>query len=142
MIIIASKEEKELLERLRSLERDDAAKHAGLWKTASDLREQIETLKIEKARKEEQHAKEERELRHMIGLEKKRQEFEIDQARKETALKVREENLAADKKRFEDQMTFNTERFEKMEGYLKDMMKEILGRLPNINMEITRGNPS
>lgn len=140
MIVILSKEERELLDRLRKLERQDADKRAEYLTQIHQLREQIETLTIEKGRKQEEHDKQERELRHMIGLEKKRQEFEIEQAKKEAGLKIREENLAADKKRFEEQMAFNTARFEKMETYLKEMLSDILARLPNVNVEMKRGH--
>ena len=139
MIVIVSKEEKEILERLRVFERDETSRRAKYMKETDDLRAEIETLKIEKSRKQEEHAREERELRHMIGLEKKRQEFEIDSAKKETALVVREENLSADKKRFSEEMTFQRTRFEEEVKYLKDMMKDILERLPNVNLDIARG---
>jgi hypothetical protein len=133
MILIASKEEKELIQRLRKLESP-----IKLSEELVALKKEIADLEIKKGRVEEQHAKEERELRHMIGLEKKRQEFEVKQAKEETGLKVREENLKAEKSRFEEQLKFNNERFEKMETYLKDMLKNILDRLPNVNMDITR----
>jgi len=133
MIIIASREEKELIQRLRKF--DSPIK---LTEELVTLKKDIADLEIKKGKMEEKHAKEERELRHMIGLEKKRQEFEIEQAKKETTLKVREENLKVEKDRFDQNLKFNTERFEKMETYLKDMMKNILDRLPNVNMEITK----
>ena len=138
MIVIVSKEEKEILERLRRFESDETDRRSAYLKQVTDLRAEIETLKIEKGRKHEEHAKEERELRHMIGLEKKRQEFEIEQARKETSLTVREENLAAEKTRFTEQMKFHEDRFKEEVGYLKGMVKEVLDRLPNINMEIEK----
>lgn len=137
MIVIASKEERELLERLRNLETTE--KVTGYAAMVVKLREEIETLKIEKSRKVEEHETERRELTHMIGLEKKRQEFEIAQTTREMMVQVQEANLAADKKRFEAQMEFQTERFEAEVGYLKEMMKDILGRLPNVNMGIKRG---
>lgn len=70
--------------------------------------------------------------------QKKRQEVELAQAKRDTELTVREGNLAADTKRFEEQLKFNTERFTTMEKYLKEMMTDILGRLPNVNMDITK----
>lgn len=100
----------------------------------TELREQIVTLEIEKSKRTEEHEREQRELRHMIGLEKKRQEFEIQQAKRETTVTVREENLKADRTRFEEQMAFNTERFEKEVGYLKDLMVEALQRLPTVTV--------
>ncbi len=133
MILIVSKEEKELIERLRKLEPVTA-----LSEQVLTLKRQIAELEITKSKQKEDHEREERELRHMIGLEKKRQEVEIVQAKKETALTVREENLAAEKRRFEEHLKFNTERFESMEKYLKSMLDNILQRLPNVNMEIKR----
>ncbi len=132
MILIKSKEEQELIKHLRKLNGSLPEKLQEL----ANVREEIANAKIEKERLEENHAKQERELRHMIGLEKKRQEFEIKQAREETSLRVRESNLNAEKTRFEENLKFNTDRFEKMESYLKDMMKSILERLPNVNMQI------
>jgi hypothetical protein len=134
MILIVSKEEKELIERLRRLE-----PVSSLSEQVLSLKRQIAELEIQKSKREEDHAKQERELRHMIGLEKKRQEVEIVQAKRDTELTVREGNLVADKKRFEENLKFNTERFEKMETYLKAMTADILARLPNVNLELKRG---
>ncbi len=100
------------------------------------LKRQISDLEINKSKITEQHDREERELRHMIGLEKKRQEVELVQGKRDATLAVREENLAADRKRFEDEMGFQRKRFEEEVGYLKDMMKEILGRLPNVEVAL------
>ena len=46
-----------------------------LYSRSATTKKQIETLKIEKSRLEESNSRKERELRHEIGLEKKRQEF-------------------------------------------------------------------
>lgn len=99
------------------------------------LKKDIVELEIKKSQKDEAHAKEDRELRHMIGLEKKRQEFEIEQSKRETTVTVREENLAADKKRFEDQMKFHDERFTAEVGYLKGLLGEVLERLPTVTVD-------
>ena len=45
-------------------------------KETAELRRDIEQLKIEKARREEESAAKEREIEHKVGLERKRQEFE------------------------------------------------------------------
>lgn len=136
MIFIVSKEEKELVQRLRALQPISEA--TVLTEQVLTLKKQLVDLEIAKSKIEEAHKTEERELRHMIGLEKKRQEVELVQAKKEVELTVRESNLKADQKRFEENLKFNTERFEKMETYLKDMMGNILERLPNVNMEISK----
>lgn len=121
------------------IEREAAGKEVGLTRELVALKTEISDLKIDKGRITEEHAKRERELTHMIGLEKKRQEVELDQARRDIALKVREENLAADKSRFTEEMKFQRERFEKEVGYLKDMMADILDRLPNVNVALGLG---
>ena len=105
------------------------------------LREELETLRIEKGRKEEEFTRKEREVEHKVGLERKRQEFEIQQAKREATVTLREENLAADRKRFEDQMEFHNKRFTEEVTYLKDMVAKVLERLPTaeIAMEVTGG---
>lgn len=101
-------------------------------KESLKLREEIETLKIEKGRKEEEFARKEREIEHKVGLERKRQEFELTSGKKEAELNVREENLKADRKRFEDQMRFHEKRFTEEVTYLKDMIGQVMERLPNV----------
>ncbi len=98
------------------------------------LRGEVEKLELEKSRREEEIAKKEREIEHKIGLERKRQEFELASAKREATLSVREENLAADRKRFEEQMTFHDERFTAEVGYLKEMLADVVKRLPTLDM--------
>lgn len=96
------------------------------------LQSDIEKLTIEKGRKEEEFARKEREIEHKVGLERKRQEFELSSGKKEAELNVREENLKADRKRFEDQMSFHEKRFTEEVTYLKDMIGQVMERLPNV----------
>jgi hypothetical protein len=95
------------------------------------LRGEVETLSIEKGRKEEEFARKEREIEHKVGLERKRQEQEIALSKRESTVSVREENLKADRDRFEGQMKFQEERFTKEVGYLKEMLGDIVQRLPS-----------
>jgi len=120
------------------LERSKVTKEVELSEQIVKLKTEISDLTINKSKLNEEHQKQERELRHMIGLEKKRQEFEIDQAKREVTTKVKEENLAADKKRFEEQLKFHNDRFEKEVGYLKDLMGQVLLRLPNVTASIEK----
>lgn len=76
-------------------------------------------------------AKREREIEHKVGLERERQKHELDAAKREALVGVREENLKADRDRFEAQMKFQEERFTKEVGYLKDTLAEVLKRLPS-----------
>lgn len=95
------------------------------------LQEELETLKIEKDRKDEQFARREREVEHKVGLERKRQEFEIQQARREVMVEVKEKNLKKDKERFEEQMDFHKEAMAEEVKSLRDMVGKLLKALPS-----------
>ena len=95
------------------------------------LREDVEKLEVEKGRKTEEFERRERETEHKIGLERKRQAFELESGTRDAVLKVREENLKADKDRFTEQMKFHEDRFTAEVGYLKDMLAQIVKRLPS-----------
>ena len=103
------------------------------------LQEQIEKLEIEKGRKDEEFARKEREVEHKVGLERKRSEFEVVASKREAILSVKEENLAADRKRFEDQMEFHERRFSEEVGYLKAIIGELAERLPSLSMTAKLG---
>lgn len=109
------------------------------------LKEQIEDYKIKRLRQTEEHETEKREVKHMVGLERKRQEFEHEQAmkeveaaRREAVLEVREANLEQNRKEFEDRMKFITERFTTEVSYLKEIMEVLADRLPSVNVELNR----
>jgi len=95
------------------------------------LREELEAAKLEKARRDEEFARREREIEHKVGLERKRQEFEVSQAKREATVSVREENLKHDRERFEQQLKFHEERFTAEVGYLKGMLEQMMKRLPS-----------
>lgn len=149
MIIVASREEKELLTRLRELSSAVGASQAvdtaaALSAEVVSLKRQIADLEIQRSKIEEEFLRKERDLKHMIGLERQRQDqaaaqqrVEVAQAASAAKLDVREENLAAERKRFEDQLAFNTQRFDKMEDYLKGMVGDILRRLPDVNVALS-----
>lgn len=123
-------------------ERDALAEERKRHEEVLQLRERIETLKIEKARREEEQARKEREVRHEVGLLRKQVEAEQEIARQQAILEVREENLAADRNRFEEQMKFTTARFEREVEYLHKLAGQILERLPNVSaaLEVHHGN--
>lgn len=136
--VLALKEEIADLKAERSVQ----AKWLDSTKGINDLKKQITDLEIGKAKIVEDNAREKREVTHMVGLERKRQEFEAEQARKgietareEAILEVREENLKAERVAFEKSMDFQQKRFEKEVGYLKDLMGQILERLPTVNVD-------
>ena len=132
---------KKTVERILRRVLQDAETTLGKIKTIGDLnakvkelREEVETAKIEKGRKEEGWAKKEREIEHKVGLERNRQKFETEQAKREATVTVREENLTADRDRFEGQMKFQQERFTEEVKYLKDMVGQVLKRLPDASI--------
>ena len=107
---------------------------ADLSSKVKELKEQVSALEIQKAKKEEEYARREREVEHKVGLERKRSEFEVTSAKREAVLSVREENLAADRKRFEEQIGFHEKRFTQEVGYLKELMTSIMQRLPDVTV--------
>jgi uncharacterized small protein (DUF1192 family) len=116
----------------------DVTKLAGRVAT---LRQEVEKLTIERDRKQEEYDRREREIEHKVGLERKRQEFEITQAKRETTVVIREENLAADKQRFEEQMAFHQERFEEEVKSLRKLVNKMMERLPSAEIIANFGGP-
>jgi hypothetical protein len=106
-----------------------------LEKETNELRRELNANKITASGQREEFDRRERELRHMIGLEQKRQVFEVDAAKRDALLTVREENLKADRERFETQMKFQTDRFESELKAERELMREILGRLPTVTVD-------
>lgn len=100
------------------------------------LKRSIADLKADESRITEKYERERREVEHMVGLERKRQEFEIDQAKREATVQVREDAISAEKERFEEQMKFITDRLSKEVAYLKDdILKAVLDRLPTVTVD-------
>lgn len=113
-------------------ERAATSKIRDMEREYADTKRQLTDLQIEFDKEKEKHAREKREVEHLVGLERKRSEFEREAAVTEAKVAVREENLSAEQKRFEDQMKFITTRFEKEIEQSKELMMEILTRLPKV----------
>lgn len=62
-------------------------------------------------------------------------------AKHEATVSLREENLAADRKRFEEQMAFVEKRFTEQTEYLKGIIGDLSERLPSLKMtaDVGRG---
>jgi hypothetical protein len=116
-------------------ERDAAKEKLALTEEVGQLRTVITNLEITKSKLEEENERDKRETEHFVGLERKRSEFEKESAQREAVLAVREENLQADRDRFEEQMKFTTARFEQETDWLRKHMNEILTRLPSVSVE-------
>lgn len=99
------------------------------------LKKQVIDLEINRDKKQEGFDRRERELTHMIGLEKKRQEFEIKQSVENARLAVREENLKAERDQFSKEINFKESQLMTQIDYLQDLMKAILERLPTVTID-------
>jgi hypothetical protein len=120
------------------IEREARDKELGLTKDVVRLQKEIEELKITKSRITEEHAREKREVEHLVGLQKKRQEFEVAKASQEATLAVREENLKAEKDRFAKDMKFMQGRMEEEVKALREMYAEVLKRLPTVTVDLEK----
>src|SRR5918996_6381174 len=74
-----------------------------------ELETQIETLTIEKDRREEDFARQKREVEHATGLHRKQSEWERQKAVEEAKLEVQKANLDAERQRFTEQIAFHRE---------------------------------
>jgi SMC interacting uncharacterized protein involved in chromosome segregation len=118
-------------------ERDAVSEELGLSTRVVSLEREKTKKEIELDRVKEQHERERREIEHMVGLHKKRTEQEIEIAKREQVVTLREENLKADRDRFEQQMEFMQKRMEGELERLNGLTSEILDRLPKIEFNRT-----
>lgn len=115
---------------LRELVKEAVRDEEGNASKATNLRKEIVRLEIERDKKQEEWDRREREIEHKVWLERKRQEFEIEQSKREAAVAVKEANLEADKQRFKDEMDFQRKHLESEIGALRDMVGQLLKALP------------
>lgn len=132
-------ERDKLAEELAGLRADVKALKSERDETAerNRLRDQIAELKREKATLAEESARKIRETEHKTGLLKTKQEHEVANARRETELSVREENLKADKQRFAGEMEFQREHLQGEVDRIDSVLKAILERLPVIDVALS-----
>jgi chromosome segregation ATPase len=117
-------------------EREAVSEELDLSDEVVSLKRQISQLEIDEAKLTEKHARDRREVEHQVGLQRKRQDFEIDAAKRDTELKVREENLKTERERFNRDMDFQREELKNQIGYLKDLMEKLFERLPSASMTL------
>jgi hypothetical protein len=111
-------------------ERDDTER-------LTKLRADVERLKLEKDRLSEDNARRIRETEHKVGLLKTQQDHDVDHARRMAKLEVREENLSADRKRFEGEMKFQREHMQREVDRFDGIAKALMERLPTIEVELS-----
>jgi len=113
----------------------------GLEQQRSALQEEIASLQRGQATLVEEHNRATREIEHQVGLQRQQQEFEVDAARREALLEVREGNLEAATTRLEERITFITEGFESQSEFIKGTLEQVLSRLPDVNASLHVGGP-
>lgn len=124
--------------KVLTAEKKSISKAVSLGEEVTALKEKLETLKLEEDRLKEKHERERRDVEHMVGLERRRQEFEVEQAKRETKVELREVALEEQRKRFEEQMKFIEDRLATEVKYLKDdIVKALLERLPTWEHRVT-----
>ena len=127
-----------VLEELAGLRADVKALRTERTERAelNELRDEVETLKREKASLVEDNNRKIRETEHKVGLLKTKQDQDIAHAKRQTELEVREANLAADKDRFTEEMEFQRKRLEGEVERVERVLNAILERLPAITVEL------
>jgi len=101
----------------------------------TSLKEQIETLRIEKGRKEEEFARREREVSHKLGLERVRQEQDAANHKREIELEIKSGNLKASEERFKDQMEFQRKQLENQISNLQGLVQKVFEKIPEVRHE-------
>lgn len=126
-------------------EKDARQQIARLEDERIELLREIEDLRLTKDRMEEDNDRKVREVEHKVGLERKRQEFEAEQARdrienerREAVLEVRETNLEEAQRKLQEQMEFMQKRWTEENQALNSMIERLFDRLPDINMALSK----
>lgn len=134
--ISVSREEGDRIARevVRLFRADDAGDAPARSKVANLEREKVQ-LEIRLDRVKEEHARETREIEHMVGLHKEQVKQEMELAERSAKIAVREENLTADRERFEEHLSFMRERTETELERLGKLTGEILERLPTVTVD-------
>lgn len=130
----------------------DVAKLKGEKQATTDLKKldeeyatakrELTDLQITLDRVKEDHERETREIEHKVGLQKKKQTFEVDAAKREAIVTVREENLDAKEKRFDEHVKFIEDRFDQQFDALRELTNKILDRMPETKQLIHVGAPN
>lgn len=109
-----------------------------LTQEVKNLKEKLVDLEIAKSKKEEEFARREREIEHKLGLHKLQVIQESANAKREAILEVKESNMKLDKERFETQMKFVTDSFNKRADEQNKLMENLISMLPKESIITTR----
>lgn len=101
------------------------------------LKQDISKLQIEKDKLVEDNNRKIRETEHKVGLLKTKQDQDVEHATRQAKLEVREENLTADKTRFEEEMKFQREHLQREVDRVESILEKVLERLPNLQATLS-----
>ena len=103
------------------------------------LKRELTDKQIEFDREQEKWDREKREVEHMVGLQRRRSEYDAEAAAREAKLVVREENLTAQQQRFDEHVAFIEKRFDQQFRSLEKLTGQILERMPTTKQLIHVG---
>lgn len=112
-------------------EREARTEELGLSTRVVELQREKTRVEIELDRVKEKSEREQRAIDHKLGLHRKQVQVEMELAKREQVVTVREEALTHQQKRFEDEMKFMRERMQGEIDRLSSLTAEILERLPS-----------
>lgn len=101
------------------------------------LKRKVSDLEIQRAQKQEEQDRKVRETEHRVGLLRVQQEHDVENAKRETMLEVRESNLSKDKERFEQEMKFQREHMQREVDRIESVLGQVLERLPNVELAMS-----
>jgi hypothetical protein len=114
---------------------DDIKQAGGLQERIKELLGERTKLEIERDKKNEEYARKDREIEHKIGLERKRQEQELDLATRGAVLKAKEDNLTAERELFKKEMAFRQDRFMEEVKYQRELSEKLLQAMPKMTIK-------
>ena len=104
------------------------------------LKRQIADLEISRDKKQEDFDRKQREIEHSLGLHKAQVEWEVEEASARARLEVETANLATEREAFEERMTFMQDRFEEESKYQRNLLGQMMERLPSAKILAKIGN--
>lgn len=101
------------------------------------LKAEINELEISKSKLEEANKREVREVEHRVGLLQEKMNQDIDLATRTAEVTVREGNLDAERKRFEDHTKFVTDQMRDEMSRFEKITEKLLDNLPDMKAALS-----
>jgi uncharacterized small protein (DUF1192 family) len=127
-MFVTEKKLKRVLSELLGVEEDNDTKISGLKKEIQRLKDELADLKTTKKM-------EEREIEHLVKMKEEKNEIEYQKKEAELMKQYQNKEMELQNEYHKKVLT----NIEKAHADLKDLYKEIMVRLPNVNVELKRG---